>query len=103
MSSSDTLRTEFSQLAESIEKSFAKICEIWDEEGIHTQATRETMRAEYYKSCKDVLFAHINKMVHQEEEVCFMLFIHSTGTCRIATEYYGNGGEDKYHLRQIGV
>ncbi len=72
MSNSDTLQTELSQLAESIEKSFSKICEIWDEEGIHTQATRETMREEYYKSCRDVLLAHINKMVHQEEEVCYL-------------------------------
>ena len=69
MSDSEILRNECIQLAQSIEESFSSICAIWDEVGIHNQNTRETIKMEYYKSCKDVVHAHRKRMYYEEDEV----------------------------------
>jgi singapore isolate B (sub-type 7) whole genome shotgun sequence assembly, scaffold_11 len=69
MSDSEILRNECIQLAHSIEESFSSICAIWDEVGIHNQNTRETIKMEYYKSCKDVVLAHMKRMYDEEDEV----------------------------------
>ncbi|KNB41294.1 hypothetical protein JH06_5505 [Blastocystis sp. subtype 4] len=69
MSDSEILRNECIQLAQSIEESFSSICAIWDEVGIHNQNTRETIKMEYYKSCKDVVLAHMKRMYDEEDEI----------------------------------
>ena len=79
MSDSEILRNECIQLAQSIEDSFSSICAIWDEVGLHNQSTRETIKREYYKSCKDVVLAHIKRMYDEEDEAIYEQNYNSIG------------------------
>ena len=85
MSDSEILRNECIQLAQSIEESFSSICAIWDEVGIHNQNTREMIKMEYYKSCKDVVLAHMKRMYDEEDEAIHEYVFDSIGTTRNKT------------------